>query len=425
MAEALTKQDRFIEAAEWFDRALERAPEDLQLRVSITSNLVNRCKYEEALANCLELESKGIKLSNVGGVLAYLGRFEEALQSLDNQLKYNPHNSILHFLRATVRLLHLDFRGGWEDYAYRGYSAIDSFRVLPFPLWQGQPLEGKKVVVLAEQGLGDQIMFASCLPDLIKLGPTQVFLEAADRIAMTLERSFPGVQVIKSEQQRDFSWLSECPDMDYYIPLGDLPRYFRNDLADFPLHNGFLRADRARVAHWRGQLEAHGPGPYIGLSWKGGTESTRTLIRTMSLPDFVAFPRSLSATWVCLQYGKVQEDVEQAKALGLDMFYRPESVSDLDEFAALVTALDLVVTVCNTTVHYAGALSTPVWVMAPTVPEWRYGLTNRQLPWYPSSTMFRQHTAGDWGSVVREVCRDLRQLYPDHVQPTHANMNAR
>jgi tetratricopeptide (TPR) repeat protein len=415
MARALTAQDRFADATEWIDKALALNPNDLSMRSAKAINFINRCQYEEGLALCKALEAEGCEVFALGGVLAYLGRFDEAIKALDTQLQSHPHDPGLHFHRGSIRLLNLDFKGGWEDYQYRAYNAQEQFRVLPFPIWRGEPLNDKKIVVLAEQGLGDQVMFSSCIPDLLRLNPKEVVVEIVDRIAPTIQRSFPEVRVIVSNQSRAVEWVSQCPDMDYYVPLGDLPRYFRNALEDFPNRSSFLVANPDRIRYWRQKLEIYGPGPYIGVSWKGGTESTRSVIRTVSPDTLSPLGKAVEATWVCLQYGPVQEAVQQSGVNGFPMAYWPESISDLDEFAALISALDMVITVCNTTVHYAGALGKPVWVIAPKIPEWRYGLKNPILPWYPSSLMWRQSEHGDWENVVADVCKALRTKFVSGV----------
>lgn len=415
LGQTLAGQERFADAAQWLDRALEVAPSDLKARAMRAANLVNECRYEEGLVACRQLQEEGMHIPALGIVLAYLGRFDEALTTLDEHVKHHPNDPNVRFHRGSVRLLRLDFEGGWEDYAYRGFSTSENFRVLPFQLWKGEPLAGKKIVVLAEQGLGDQVMFASCLPDLQRLGPAETVVEVIRRIAPTLQRSLPDCRVIATSQSRRLEWVKDCPDMDYYVPLGDLPRYFRRSLADFPDHTGYLMPDPTRVEHWRRQLEKAGPGPYIGISWKGGTEGTRTSLRSITPLSFRSLAESRPATWVCLQYGTVVEAVEQAAEDGFPMSYWPESISDLDEFAALVAALDLVITVCNTTVHYAGGLGRPVWVLAPSVPEWRYGASNVTLPWYPSSRVYRQGELGDWSSVFEAVRQDLSGWRPPAV----------
>lgn len=403
LGQAIAGQERFAEAGQWLDRALAGNPSDLKTRAMHAANLVNQCRYDEGLVACRQLQDEGLHIPALGIVLAYLGRFDEALATLNEHVRHHPNDPNVRFHRGSVRLLQLDFEGGWEDYAYRGFSTSENFRVLPFPLWRGEALEGKKIVVLAEQGLGDQVMFANCLPDLLERRPAEVVVEVIRRIAPTLARSFPQCRVIATSQSRRLEWVKDCPDMDYYVPLGDLPRYFRRSLDAFPRHDGYLVPDPLRVAHWRRRLEESGPGPYVGMSWKGGTEGTRTSLRSLTPLDFLPLSQRRSATWVCLQYGAVQEAVDEAARHGYRLAYWPESISDLDEFAALIAALDLVITVCNTTVHYAGGLGKPVWVLAPSVPEWRYGAKNVTLPWYPSSRIFRQTALGDWSGVMSVV----------------------
>jgi hypothetical protein len=193
--------------------------------------------------------------------------------------------------------------------------------------------------------------------------------------------------------------------------MGDLPRFFRRRREDFPMHEGYLHADAQRVAHWRQALEARDDSRplRIGVSWRGGTESTRTSVRSLTVTDLAPLFGAVDAQWVCLQYGDVAADLSTASQAGLAMAYWPESIKDLDEFAALIQALDLVITVCNTTVHYAGALGKPVWVIAPKVPEWRYGLKNESMPWYPSSRLWRQTVAGEWHSVIDALADQLHE----------------
>lgn len=394
------------------ERARAIAPQHPQIRSNYLTCLTNLCRYEEALALCQELEAEGQTPACTGLIHIYLGQDEAALAWLDRQLALQPNEPGLRLQRAQLRLSHLDFEGGWEDYRYRGLGDSRHLRMLPFPLWQGEPLQGKRLIVLAEQGLGDQVMFASCLPDLLALQPAAVFVEVQNRIAPTIERSFPACRIVATRQNQNLDWVKDCGEVDYFVPLADLPAQFRRRLSDFPAHRGYLQADPARIAHWNSLLPARRPGRLrIGLSWRGGTEGTRTFIRSIAPAQMAAhLAASLDADWVCLQYGRAADEVEQARQAGLaPLHYWPESIADLDEFSALIRSLDLVITVCNTTVHYAGALGVPVWVLAPQVPEWRYGLHNEVLPWYPSSRMFRQTRANDWDEVLDRLGAALRQ----------------
>ncbi|MBR0568018.1 tetratricopeptide repeat protein [Azoarcus sp. L1K30] len=411
MSELLGKQERFVESTPFLERALLQ-DDSPTTRALIANNMMATCRYDEAIDLYQRLLTEAPQLlpavvGSYANALIFSGRFDEAQPLLEEYLKHEPNNPHLRFLQSSILLLHERFADGWDGYAYRNLSDSKHFRTLPFPHWNGETLTGKRIVVLAEQGLGDQVMFASCLPDLLAQGPSRVVVEAISRIAPTLARSFPECEVIGSQQDRGLEWVKALGPMDYYVPAGDLPRHFRRDLQSFPKHAGYLRADELRTEHWRAQIAGRTGRPRIGISWRGGTEHTRTAVRSLDATAFAPLSKACDAEWVCLQYGKVETDVQRCGETGLDLHYWPESISDLDEFSALISSLDLVISVCNTTVHYAGALGTPVWVLAPKIPEWRYGLKSSSMPWYPSSRIFRQQHSGDWNTLLEDVRRAL------------------
>lgn len=376
----------------------------------LASVLLMCCRYEEAVEiyERMGRDGKAKAGANHALSLGYLGRIEEALAILDNLIETTPHNPAVRLMRGQMLLQQRNWQRGWVDYAWRGFSQTQSFRMLPFPRWEGESLHGKKVVVLAEQGLGDQVMFASCLPDLLALQPGEIVLEAHERVAKTLARSFPDIPVIPTRQKKDLAWVNDLGAMDYFVALGDLAGHFRLSDAAFP-KTPYLKADPGRVNHWKKRLAEAGRGPWIGFSWKGGTEVTRTVLRTMQIQDFAHIARSVPGTWISLQYGPVEQALHDAKAFGFTPHHWAEAISDLDEFAALVAALDGVVTVCNTTVHYAGSLGKPTIVLAPQVPEWRYGIDEKYMPWYPDVEVMRQQRAGLWDDVVHEAGERLAQ----------------
>lgn len=400
---------RYAAAVEAHRRAAAIDPSAPILK-RLASGLVMACRYDEALDVYDDLVrtgkiQRGDMLGNYAMALSYLGRFDEAMSHLDAVLGQHAHDLALRLLRGTIHLQHERYADGWNDYQWRGLSVLKQFRVPPLKKWSGEALEGKTLLLLAEQGLGDQVMFASCIPDLLARCPRRVYLEAIDRVAPTLERSFPDAVIIPSKQDRSFKWLADLEPIDFYLPLGDLPRFFRPDRASFP-RTAFLVPNPARVAHWRGVLDSLGSGPKIGISWKGGIELTRTSLRSIDPVDFAFIAQAAPGSHVInLQYGDVTEALQSAARDGLTVHHWPEAIQDLDEFSALCRALDLVVTVCNTTVHYAGSVGQDVIVLAPKVPEWRYGVYYRQMAWYPSVEVIRQREHGDWGSVLETVGR--------------------
>lgn len=419
LARALNNQEKHAEALEVRRLVFELEP-DFMHQAQLASNLVTACQYEEAIElfeDLLEKDSarKNLFLISYAVAQAYTGHFDKALTLLDEALAVQPHDANLHLQRAQINLLLGNFEQGWDDYSYRGLAYSRQYRVLPFTKWRGQDLAGKCIVILTEQGLGDQVMFASCLPDLLALSPARVVLEAIGRVAPTLARSFPDLEVVHTKQDRGMEWAKALGEVDYFVPLGDLPQYFRKSADKFP-GSSYLKADPERVAYWRGKLESTGPRPWIGVSWRGGLQATRRILRSMSPADLAPLASGIDATWISLQYGSVEDDLKTAADANFTLTHWPEGISDLDEFAALIEALDVVVTVCNTTVHYAGALGKKVLVLAPHVPEWRYGLSTPRMPWYADVTVLRQSEFNEWTTVVAHARDRLVTIFASQRQ---------
>lgn len=401
--------NRFSDAITFFERC-SKLSDKIEYQVILGNLYVTCCRYDAGLALYDRILAKHPEAASsinfgYGTALFSLGEFDRAKLYIDRTLQATPYNSEARLTSASLNIMHGNFEAGWEDYHFRVFTDQQtSIRLLPMPLWEGQELDGKRILLLAEQGLGDQIMFASIIPDLLARNPSQVIIEAHQRIAKTLARSFPQCLVIPSRQDARYEWLKSVPSIDFYLPIAELARFFRKKSEDFQLHQGYLVADPQRITYWKHRLAELGEGMKIGISWRGGTERTRQAVRSLQLTDMAPILLTPNTRFVNLQYGKVKADLETAdKALGMEIAHWPEAIADLDEFAALICALDLVISVCNTTVHYAGALNRPVWVLTPKIPEWRYGLTGRSMIWYPSALMFRQAKLSDWPQVIHEV----------------------
>lgn len=401
--------NRFSDAIKFFERC-SKISDKTEYKIILGNLYVSCCRYDEGIAlydNVLAAHPECAPSIDFGygTALFSLGDFDRAKTFIDRTLAAMPYNSEARYTRASIHIMQGDYNSGWEDYRFRVFTDQQvSIRLLPMPLWERQEIRGKCVLLLAEQGLGDQVMFASIVPDLLALEPTQVIIEAHERIAKTITRSFPQCLVISSRQDAKFEWLNNLPKIDYYLPIAELARFFRKKIEDFPKHQGYLAADMVRVKFWKSRLDSLGPGIKVGISWRGGTERTRQAVRSLQLTDLAPVLQTASVRFVNLQYGQVKADLQAAKdVLGIEIAYWPDAIEDLDEFAALISALDLVITVCNTTVHFAGALNRPVWVMTPKIPEWRYGLSGSSMAWYPSALMFRQMHLFDWAQVIGDV----------------------
>jgi tetratricopeptide (TPR) repeat protein len=348
---------------------------------------------------------------NRGEVLRIEGAFEEAERCFRRCLQLQPDSPDGHWNLGVLLLMQGDYAQGWDQYEWRWRlpELRGMRREIDVPRWAGEDLTGRTLLLTTEQGLGDEIMFSSVVPEIAARAGT-CMLECSSRLAPAFARSFPGVVLLPVDRTRDgwerqlASLLPEAPQPDFQVPLGSLPAALRRSVKDFPSHRGFLRADPAKVARWAGQLADLGSGLKLGLSWRGGTLRTGLHRRSMELATLTGLFDQPGVHFVSLQYTDCRDEMRRfTSGSRHTLTHWQEAIDDYDETAALVSALDGVVTVCTAVAHLAGALGRPVWVMAPKVPEWRYGMAGESMPWYPSVTMLRQGEVGQWEPVVMAV----------------------
>jgi tetratricopeptide (TPR) repeat protein len=348
-------------------------------------------------------------MANLGWVLAESGQTQEGLALLDRVLAAEPGDAELRLMRAVIELKQGNYARGWQDYGARMESKLSVPRPFRFPDWQGESPAGKRVLVYGEQGLGDQIMFASCLPDLLREAATCV-LDCAPRLAPLFQRSFPSVRVFGTAQDDPApAWLDAVGPVDVQIPIGELPRRYRRCEQDFPAHRGYLDPDPVKVDLYKQRLAALGSGPKVGLSWRGGTKTSRRDMRSIGLAGLTPLLAGFPAHWVSLQYTSCDDEIAAFRErTGIPVHHWQDAIDDYDDTAALVTALDVVVSVCTAVVHLAGALGRPALVVVPIAAEWRYGAAGEAMPWYPTVRLFRQTRTGEWGDVLARILAALQ-----------------
>jgi len=400
-------RDRFDEALASFRRATELRPgyadAHCNLGYLLYKHLEQLDEAEEHLRRALALDPASIDArTNLAMVLDHRGATDEALAMYDRILEVAPGDPEVRLNRALIRLMRADYAQGWPDYEAR--RSVQRQRAFPYPEWDGSSLAGRTILVHAEQGLGDEIMFASCLGEVIARAGHCV-VECHRKLEKLFRRSFPGATVHGALQtDADLAWLDRMPKIDCKIGIGSLPLHFRRSLADFPRHTGYLKADATRVADWRARLDALGRGPKIGISWRGGAKKTRRHVRSIPLEQWGPLLAVPGVHFVSLQYTDCRAEIGAVEsASGIRVHHWRDAIDEYDETAALVAALDLVISVQTAVVHLAGALGKPVWALVSASPEWRYQKSGESLPWYPSVRLLRQSTPGDWQAVVNEA----------------------
>jgi tetratricopeptide (TPR) repeat protein len=350
--------------------------------------------------------------ASLGAVLTAEGRLPEAVAACNSAIAAAPGYAPAHWNRAIARLLAGDLDGGFEDAEWRKHHprfAAD-FAALTQgeearPEWQGEPLRGRHLLVHAGQGMGDTLMFARYLAPLAARaaaeGGARVTLACAASLVPLLERH--GIAAVPR--------AAGLPAHDLWIDQMSLARLLPPPAGGFepiPRAQGYLTADPDRVAAWRREI---GLGVRIGLVWAGNPAHGND--RHRSLPPGAASRllrplHRLAAAVPRLRLVALQHGPRHAELAPLGIPDLSPALTDWSETAALIGALDLVITVETAVAHLAGALGRPAWVMLPHAPDWRWQLARPDSPWYASLRLFRQPIPGDWDSTIRAAAAALR-----------------
>lgn len=359
--------------------------------------------------------------ANQAQALYRLGRNAEAVRSGEAALALAPGDPFVRFNLATYLLTEGDLERGWDCYEARLFpSAKTRDYGLPALRWDGGDTGGKgRLMIVAEQGLGDEVLFASCLPDVARLltegALDRVAVECAERLLPLFARSFPRFDFfarLRTADNRlgpvDYAPAVARFGSDRTISAGSLPRLFRPSLRSFPASGAFLGADPGRIEHWRRWLDGLGPGPRIGLTWRSraGRDRAHSYYpgRTGIAP-VLALP---GIRWVNLQYDAPEADLAFLEDHHDVAIARPEGIdltNDLDDLAALISALDSTVSAYTVVINLCGALGRPCY----TVPYMRVWpqLGTAELPWYPSVRLEARAPGEDWEPAMARLARRL------------------
>jgi len=327
----------------------------------------------------IALNPTAITISNLAGCYINDGRPEEALKWADKALEIDPELPQAGNHRGLALLELGRFAEGWP--AYEARKNLPQFDRRPYncPEWDGSPVG--TLAIHGEQGLGDEIMFLSLVPQ-IRERCQRVVIECNPRLVALISNSL-GAKCYGKHAE-----LAAAEQPDAYIAMGSLPLH-----AWPPTGRAYLRPTDAAMA-----AEPHPGGrKRIGVSWFGGTIKTHSALRVMPL-ELWAPLLAFDAEYVSLQYG---DRADEAAKLGLP--HDPVGIADLDRLAARIKSCDLVISVCNTTVHMAGGLGVPCICLTPSKPAWRYGLTGPKMIWYESVQLIRQGSDENWSSVVERA----------------------
>jgi tetratricopeptide (TPR) repeat protein len=397
--------DNFEGALVSFDNALSIKPDFSDALNNRGAVLQHQMRFEEALA-CYDrvLSAQpdfADALNNRGASLQNLRRFEEALQSFDHAISVAPGHAQAYLNKGLCALLMEHFDVGLPLFERRekGPASVRS-RTYPQPLLSGaDDINGKVLLLYAEEGLGDTIQFCR-YATLAQAQGAKVILSVQDVLVRLLKFSYPAIEVIGSKVKSS--------NIDFHNPLLSMPLAFGTDRKGIPATVSYLQAEPDRVRTWASRIGAGGF--RIGISWQGNNRVTADVGRSFPLRHFERLSKTPNVRLISLQKNA---GVEQLLDLPSDVkveTFRDGFDDGRDAFvdtAAVMENLDLIITSDTAIAHLAGALGRPVWVALKYVPDWRWFLERSDSPWYPTMRLFRQTSIGEWEDVFIEIQKQL------------------
>lgn len=425
LACALRDQGRHDEAVALLRPAIVASPEIPMLWNTMGTIVSDQGDFANAViffTEALRLDPTFPKARyNLGNAKLMLGDTPGALEDCEAALKAvmpEDERQMMRLSRSTILLCHGRLGEGWDEYEARLHPQFNGRTefVVERPRWEpGLNLAGKRLLVVGEQGLGDEVLFANVLGDVVeRIGPEGKLLLAVEkRIVPLFQRSLPNAQVGAhatwdlgaGRLGRTAGFLEDLSGVDLWTPMGSLLREFRRTVEAYPTADAYLSPDPARVAHWKAALAAAPAGARVGLLWKSavGRDS-----RHRYFSPFAAWAPVLAqkgVTFVNLQYGDCAEELAQAERdFGVTMWQPPgiDLKQDLDDVAALSCALDLVVGFSNATLNIAGACGVPTFLIS-TLGAWPRVGQDERYPWYPRTRTFLPPAYGEWDGVMADV----------------------
>jgi tetratricopeptide (TPR) repeat protein len=411
-------------AWQWLRWALAREPDNSEA-VNMNGILLHQeGRFAEAIPIFERAETLGNRAaaSNRGNSLLDMGRMDEALHAHELAVERDPNNPGALYNLSLTRLRLGDWRQGWPDYEsrWRFREVHRSPRVFSQPRWQGEALKGRRILLHAEQGLGDTIQFSRYV-SMVEARGGQVILQ----VQPPVERLMASLASLRAGQAQTILLDAKPPDFDLECPLLSLPAVFATTVKTVPLPGAYLFANPELVAEKRDQFphlrlhDAPCAQHRVGLAWAGNPRYKADHMRSVKLATLLPLLRAPGITWVALQKGPAAEDL-LALPGDVDLLDGSSRDRDLAETAALISTLDLVITTDTCIAHLAGAMAKPVWILLPHLSDWRWMQQTETTPWYPTARLFRQSIPGDWAGLIERVIGELNALRLARSKPAQS-----
>ncbi len=408
LAEEQRKRKAWPEMSATIDKLLLLAPEDADAWAN--SGVAHAAQRnlraaDAAYSRAVALHpGNAAALNNLGLLQAERLEWEKAEASLRRAVAAKPDDAEAHFNLSRVLLMRGNYAEGWRENEWRWQCPEfpSTRREFPYPRWSGESLEGKRVLVWSEQGIGDEIMFANAIPDAIA-DAARVVIECGVRLVPIFQRSFPQAIVVPRDNPPDPGIAAAA--VDFHLPMASLCVPYRSSKEAFRANPGrYLAADPVRTRKLRTSYASEGE-VIVGVCWRSGNPIVGHE-RSAPLELWDRILAKPGCRFVSLQYGDAQADIEAAAERTGVRILRDVTVDPLksaEDWFAQVAALDLVISIDNSTIQVSGSLGIPTFTMLSHAPEWRFGIAGSDHDWHPSIRVMRQKVAGVWGPVFAEV----------------------
>jgi tetratricopeptide (TPR) repeat protein len=419
---ALGHQKQFADSIASYRRALELKPDYAEAYNNLGIALSQDGEHEEAVScfrRALELKPEYAEaFSNLGITLTELGQLDEALASYNEALRLKPNYPDAYMNRALAFLVRGDFERGWHEYESRWKCKDFKPRNFKKPQWKGEPLEGRRILLHAEQGFGDTFQFVR-YARLVKEERGGTVIVWCPKPLVPLVSQCPYVEEVTIEGDK-------LPDFDCHLPLLSLPNIFGTTLDAVPRDTPYLFAKPELVEKWRDEL-SYIDAFKIGINWQGNPRYRGDRHRSIPLEQFAPLASIPGVRLISLQKGLGTEQIAKAsEKLSLTELgaHRDERAGAFMDTAAILMNLDLVISSDTSLVHLAGGLGVPVWLALPWAADWRWLLNRDDSPWYPTMRLFRQHELGKWEEVFDRMAAEVWELVKQKPRQGPAPLSA-
>ncbi len=404
LAAALVQHERLDEAGDAYRAVIDERPDFAEAHSSLAFVLERQGRLREALAaaeRAVELRLDYAEgFNNLGTVLRSLHRLNEACHAFRRAVELKPEFALAEFNLGTTLLLAGRYSEGWPGYRQHARVAGAAAVGPPSTEWDGRPIAGQRLLVYADQGLGDTIQFARFLPLCKQRSEARLILRCQPSLRRLFADCFAADAICTIDE--------DLPAFDQHVPLASLPGLFCTTIERVGLSVPYLRT-LALLPSRIGDLLGEKTGDRrIGLVWQGNPRQTRDVVRSCSLEKLLPLLELPGMRFFSLQCDSIGRSQLAALPAADRVVDVGELLQDFADTAAMLQRLDLLITVDTAIAHLAGAMGRPVWTMLCHTPDWRWHLDRSDSPWYPTMRLFRQATWGDWGSVVDRIQAELQ-----------------